>query len=376
MNENFLFEDQTLKTDIFSDYEDTPTEKNPFCNDSEYSSYNESYSHVIPTFFFRNDPLSIKPSRYESSRLRYFYSLSGSLLISGVLIKTILYLIFYVLILMYTGSLYHSKNSISGFFRQFICDNSVKYGLLSISAIISSAFVFKVGCRYSALKTSSFFRNNHSARTSEIISFFMTGIFLTSVYNLMYLTATFFPGIFKNPRPIFTDNIPQSLLIAMYTCIIVPVCEGFIFRGLVLKNMSRAGQRFGIIFTSLLCALSCGQFIEIIPCFMMSVLLCKITNKYGTLTHSVIMHVTVNICNTIILAYGDIFFNSNIFATQIWTFITFISGGFFAIYSFFKEPLPKSTKPQKNRSTKLIFRTFTIYLLIILYIFMMFYSII
>ena len=30
MNENFLFEDQTLKTDIFSDYEDTPTEKNPF----------------------------------------------------------------------------------------------------------------------------------------------------------------------------------------------------------------------------------------------------------------------------------------------------------------------------------------------------------
>lgn len=371
MDENFLFENNNTVPELFSEEEYIPTEKNPFCNYSENISYKESYSDVIPTFFFRNNQLSLKPSRYESAKLRYFYNLCGTILISGTFVKTIIFLVFYAIVLMHTCSQYNSINSTAGFFRQFISNPSIRYSLLSIATIISALFIFKTGCRFSKLRTCSFFRNNHSAKTSEIISFFMTGIFITSIYNVIYLAKPFIPEMLTVSRPVFSTDILQSLLFFMYTCLVVPVCEGFVFRGFILKNMSRADQRFGIIFTSFLCAISCGNFLEIIPGFMMSLLLCKITTKYGTLSYPIIMHITINICNTIILAYGDIFFNSNIFVLQIWTAITFMSGGFFAIYSFFKEPLPKSTKPQRKRSVKLILRTVTILPLIVLYIFLM-----
>ena len=75
MDENFLFENNNTAPELFSEEEYIPTEKNPFCNYSENSSYKESYSDVIPTFFFRNNQLSLKPSRYESAKLRYFYNL-------------------------------------------------------------------------------------------------------------------------------------------------------------------------------------------------------------------------------------------------------------------------------------------------------------
>ncbi len=367
MDEKYFLSEQNYEDDLFCETKTIPDEFNPFDNFTEHTDYNESYSMIIPTLFFRNTPLSMKPSRFEASRLRHIYNISGMLLSTGIIIKITVYLIFYAIILMYSVSEF-SLQSVGSVFRQFISDTSVRYSLMSIATILSSLVVFFAGYRFSGLNAFSFFKNNHSAKTSEIITFFMTGIFIVAVGNVIVISSTILPFDFTNSRHIYSNDIFRSILIFMYTCIIVPVSEGFIFRGLILKNMSRANHRFGIIITSFLCALACGNILEVIPCYMMSVLLCKITLKYGTLLHSVIIHITVNICNTIILAYGDIFFKSDILILEIWTVLIFITGGIFAIYSFMKEPLPKSKKIQRKRSTSLILTSFTIPPVILMYI--------
>ena len=64
--ENKFIYDEPIAENIFSDEmlsdsDRIPSEKDPFCNETEEISYNEDYSHIVPGFFFRNIKCDLKP---------------------------------------------------------------------------------------------------------------------------------------------------------------------------------------------------------------------------------------------------------------------------------------------------------------------------
>ena len=319
-----------VQSDVFSDDADIPTEKNPFCNATEVSSYNEEYSHIIPGFFFRNKECSIRPLKYERSKLRYFYNTTGILLIS----KTFLYIALFIILLIFALFCSYSDSFSSHSFWYLIMNDSVRYGISTIASIISTIIICAAGCRFSELSFSDLFKSNHNTRTQEIVYFFMTGIFISSLYNVISSVSSAVSGIDFANTVKYTSDIKQILIIFIYGCIIVPVSDGLVYRGFVLKNLSRASQRFGIFVSSFLCALSSGNIINIIPYLMLSVLFSKMTIKYNTVIPSIIIHIVINTCNSIINIYRDIFWNSDIFISRLWTIISLASGALFAAYYF------------------------------------------
>lgn len=351
------------QNELFSCYDEIPTEYDPFCNSTESQMYRENYSHVIPTFFFRTAPSSRKPSLYEKKKLKYFYNTTGILLSAKLIIEAASCILFYIIMFLCSFLQTHSLS----LYYSALSDATVRYSFMTISVILSVSSVFLSGCRCSYISPERLLKKNKAVKTSDVILFFMTGIFIMSLQNISDISVSHFLG--KNVGGgNFSDDTRQMIIIALYTCIVVPVSSGLIFRGIALKNLSRAGQRFGILASSFLCALSSGKLTELIPCFLMSVMLSKLTVKYDTVTPSIFIHMTINICCTIIAVYGSVMSDTGVLIKQVWTATAFIFGGIFAVAYMIKEPLPKSTPAQRKRTVPLFAGSIFIILLIALYI--------
>ena len=343
--------------ELFADYEcmEIPSEYDPFCNSSENISFNESYSHILPAFFFRNQKCRKKPSYYEKKNLRYFYNPTGVILTAKLMVEISACLIFYIIMFLCSYSLTSSLNV----YYSVLSDSTIRYAFKTIAVIISTLSVFLAGCRFSAFPPFCLLKKCESIKTSDIILFFMAGLFAASLQNAAVLFGIQTESV--NP---YEKDITQIVMAAICNCLVMPVSEGLIFRGIALKNLSRASQRFGIIASSFLCAISSCRFSSMIPVFLMSVILSKLTVKYNTVIPSVLIHITINISNAVIFIYSTLMWDSDLLITKIWTIITLVTGGIFAFILAVKHPLPKMKAEQRRRSLPLFLTSVFIILMI------------
>ncbi len=363
MNKN-TFSDMIISDDFFEETAAAPDEHDPFCNSSEYHNYSENYSEILPFIFFRSKELSAAPSEYESKKLKLFYNKTGMILSSGIMLKTAIFLILCIISFLSMKTI----GSGTGFFEAYLSDYTIKYAFLTISTVISSCFIVVTGCKCTNISPSAFFKSRNSERAGEMLTFFMTACFITSIQNIINTALSFITGSDSLFRPVFSEDVKQMIVIMLYSAVVVPVCNGLIFQGFVLKNMSRAGQRFGIISTSLLFALAGGSIYSVITGFFMSVLFSKITIKYNTIFPAILINMLVTASNMIIYAFGDVFYNSYQFIILIWSALLFLTGIFFTVFSILKYPLPETLESQKARTSKLFFRSAFLLMTVIFYI--------
>ncbi len=352
--------------DIFSDYdaEEIPSEHNPFCNSTENSQYAESYSKVLPAFFFRTERCGRKPYSYEKKQLRHYYNMTGIILAAKLFIEIAACFFFYILMFLCAYSVSPSMSM----YYSALSDTTVKYAFRIIAITLSTASVFFAGCRFSSFPPQKLMKKCGPVKTADVIISFMTGMFIAALQNIITLSNPHLNGEFGFAGVPLSRDIRMITVVVLYTCIVVPVSEGLIFRGIALKNFSRASQRFGILASSFFCALSTCSFTAMFPAFLMSVLLSKMTVKYNTVIPSILIHITVNLSGMIISVYGALAWNSDLLIMKIWTVITLVLGGLSAFAMLFRHPLPKIKPEQRRRTLPVLMTSVFPVLLIPLYI--------
>lgn len=348
MENNFIYDESTINN-IFSDdilSDRIPSEKDPFCNETEEISYNEDYSHIVPGFFFRNKKCDLKPDRAEKARLRYFYNTTGILMIAGLFLFSAVFVLVLLIALMFSYSFNISTHS----FGYILKDDIVVFSCAAIAAAVSVPVVCKAGCGFSELTFHSLFRNKKLPETRDILCGIMTGLFLLSLGNTISMVLEYFTGCSFVHSVTYKADIRQILIIFIFRCLIIPVSQGIFFRGIAMKNMSRASQKFGMYFISIMCAALSLSVVEIIPAFFLSLMLARITIKYDTVNYGIIIHIVINSCNFLINIYRDVFMNSEVFVTNIWTIVTMSTGAVFAAYFVIKERSPRMNPEQFRRT--------------------------
>lgn len=350
MERKFIYDETEINNifsdEILSDPDRIPSEKDPFCNETEDISYNEEYSHIVPGFFFKNKICDLKPDRSERSRLRYFYNLTGVMLVSGLFIFTAVFVIVILLALLFSYAFNMSSHS----FWYILKDDIVIFSSATIASAVSVPAVCRAGCRFSEISFSSLFRNKRSPETKDMLCGIMTGLFLVSLGNTISMILEYFTGCTFVHSVTYKADIRQILIVFIFRCLIIPFSHGIFFRGIALKNMSRASQKFGMYSVSILCALTSFNAVEIIPVFFISLMLSRITIKYDTVIHGILIHAVINSCDFLINMYRDIFMRSDVFVIKIWTVITLTTGAVFAAYFVIKERSPH-IKPEQLRRT-------------------------
>lgn len=96
------------------------------------------------------------------------------------------------------------------------------------------------------------------------------------------------------------ENSPLWLIIVL-AVIIGPIIEEFIFRKLLLERLSRYGNILAIVVTGISFGLFHGNLYQFFYAALLGMLLSYITVKTGNWLYSVVMHIIVNFCGSVLV---------------------------------------------------------------------------
>ncbi|MBU5425875.1 CPBP family intramembrane metalloprotease [Tissierella pigra] len=125
----------------------------------------------------------------------------------------------------------------------------------------------------------------------------MIGVYITDLIftflDLLGVTFVFDPEIFSS------DNI-TSIATIVSTCLVAPILEESIFRGIILNILRKYGDKFAIITSALLFALIHGNIFQFSTAFTTGLWLGYLFIKTKSLTLTIVMH---GLSNSLALSY-------------------------------------------------------------------------
>ncbi len=300
------------------------------------------------------------PSSREKKSIRRYYNIAGLLAFFDFSFASLLASLIYMAAMLVlqlidgltlNGNLPENYSSIA---QQYLSDSSVEMAANLLGFFISNVTVFFLGCKLTRLTPMSFFRDR-DIKVPTILRYCALGLFIQ--FFAGYL-VDYIGSLLKEDNPLFsspdmsTGNSPTKLMVTiLYACLIAPITEELVFRGIFLKNMSRVSQRFGIFTSALFFALAHQNIPQGILAFMLGILLGYITIKHNSLVPSMIVHFVVNITSIVFTQLDQI---APVSADKLFTLVSviiFVLGAIMLIYTLATERLPDDTPFQKIRCT-------------------------
>lgn len=129
----------------------------------------------------------------------------------------------------------------------------------------------------------------------DYIVFFVISIGAIYVTTILAVVLGVESGVVSSIGITFNTELMSDPLYLFAFLILTPVLEEYAFRGVLLNCLSRYGKYFAVIATSIIYGFAHGSFIEMIPSFIMSLVLCKISLKYKSIRPTVFIHILFNL---------------------------------------------------------------------------------
>ncbi|MGN1086343.1 MAG: lysostaphin resistance A-like protein, partial [Porcipelethomonas sp.] len=190
--------------------------------------------------------------------------------------------------------------------ESFFSESSINIGINMLVLMTCSILVFLIGSKVSKIKIGSYFQTT-DLTFKTIASYCVMSFFIRYVGGL---AGTAFEMIFSGVdmsvgSEMMNYQNPKTIAVtAVYTCIAAPVTEELMYRGFVMKNLSRVSQRFGIIMSALLFGLMHGNISQFIFAFFMGIFFAHIDIRHNSLLPSIIVHAFANTFSVIVSYSG------------------------------------------------------------------------
>lgn len=89
------------------------------------------------------------------------------------------------------------------------------------------------------------------------------------------------------------------IIMVVWSCIIAPITEEYIFRGILMRTLSKHGAAFGIVASSFMFGLMHGNLTQTPMAFLIGLVLGYVATKSGNIRQSIAIHMINNIFATI-----------------------------------------------------------------------------
>lgn len=133
----------------------------------------------------------------------------------------------------------------------------------------------------------------------------LTALGLNFIWNFIYniLADVFinFIGEFGSTNLEYEINYPVVAFIIMviWSCIIAPITEEYMFRGILMRTLSKHGAAFGIVSSAFIFGLMHGNLAQTPMAFLIGLVLGYVATKSGNIRQSIAIHMINNIFATI-----------------------------------------------------------------------------
>lgn len=128
------------------------------------------------------------------------------------------------------------------------------------------------------------------------------GLSFLSALVLAYIEALLGAAHLRLQAPDFnppSQPLPVALYLLLF-CAVAPVCEEFIFRGVVLQSLRRFGNWFAVVFSAALFALMHGNIAQMPLAFLLGLALGIFVLFFESIWATVLLHASVNLFSTLI----------------------------------------------------------------------------
>lgn len=268
----------------------------PFDNPTENCAYRTDYREIEPKTGTPGYELPLIPEKQERKRIRHFFNAAGLGLLAGALGVNIVFIIVtLVLEMIMAGSFDYDALMDADQYLNF--DSSILIALNGLMFLFANLIPAVVGSRLTGIRIRSYFRPMN-VKKIQFGKYMLIGIFIQAVTGILYeivQSVMQSGGISDYTSDIDTYvNSRAIIATAIYTCIVAPVTEELLYRGFVLKNLSRVSLRFGIIGSALLFGLAhenIGQFMLAVPA---GIFMARIVTKHNSIIPSILVHMALN----------------------------------------------------------------------------------
>lgn len=133
------------------------------------------------------------------------------------------------------------------------------------------------------------------------------------LFNIMGTVINFAISIFTGKSFLEMNPVTEMMLdlspsMIIYSCILGPFMEEFMFRGMLLKRARLFGDRTAVVFTAVLFGLMHGNISQFLYATAIGLVLGYVAVKTNGIRYTVILHIFVNSYNTILVAVEELIY--------------------------------------------------------------------
>ncbi len=224
--------------------------------------------------------VSVRPDKEERRQIRKKYNIIAAVLLVNIIIFNG----------MAIGSAFFGDSPVwnSEFFSTaFSCCVPI---ISEITAIIIGIKV--LGIDFKPLMT----RNGFNGGTMLKLITLALGL-QTAASILAALVTSVLEGFGIEPRPVdlsATESLPANLLMYFYACLLGPVLEELLYRGILLQSMRKYNERFAIFLSAAIFGLMHQNYQQFILGFLIGIPLAVVTIKSGSIVPAIFTHIAAN----------------------------------------------------------------------------------
>lgn len=175
-----------------------------------------------------------------------------------------------------------------------LLENLAVYLLSMVVGIITLACLL----RKNLMRTIPFRPVRHAARLPKWLAAALGASFLASLV-LWVLNAA---GVSLKSNTIAFPNTPGAAAVYLLLfCVAAPVMEECLFRGLIFQSLRRYGERFAILFSALLFALTHANLAQLPLTFLLGLVLAGAVMVFDSIFASMLLHAAVNGLSALVL---------------------------------------------------------------------------
>lgn len=271
----------------------------PFGNPTEYKGFSGDYTKIQPRLGTTGYKLPLEPDYAEKKAVRRFYSIGGWCMIFQFIMSfgasvALVNVIMAVLQILYPEAGFDAL-------YDYMCGSSILVALNMIVYLFCNVLNAFIGMKWAGEKASSLIHTKDFS-FAKAVQYCLAALFIwvVSIYAATAINDVF--SKYGINTMVDQSGLGESamgfVVTIIYTCIIAPVTEELLFRGMLLRVFSKANQRFAIVATAFFFGLAHGNIPQFLLAFLLGIFLAHITMKHGSIVPGIIVHIFINSFST------------------------------------------------------------------------------
>ncbi|MCH5193513.1 MAG: CPBP family intramembrane metalloprotease [Oscillospiraceae bacterium] len=245
--------------------------------------------------------VSVIPDAEERKQIRKQYDRTALVLIVDILIFNLGAWTMMYLICAYYGGGFGREAIMAG--REIFRRNELLSTLYScIIPIAAETASIILGVKLLGLNIRSFFtRDGYGGGT--VVKLITLSAGMQTAASLLAVILAFLLGSLglTGATPDFSGrtSLGANIILCVYACIVGPILEELLFRGVVLQSMRKYNERFAIFLSALIFGLMHQNYQQFLAGFLIGIPLAIVAVKYNSILPTIFAHIFVNTLATL-----------------------------------------------------------------------------